>query len=184
MGDSELDKIKTTITLSLGTKNRLRKLKGSYSYEKYVNYLMRLRNQTAHGENLIELQKFVRKQAIYSINQYKIIFEYNQFNNSPNFMFDIKINIIRDSGKIIELNEFLTKFETDRDVFTKEYLLYFELLKVAIQKEIEPLFKHNGTFADYFSWQKEFDVLNLPKKAFEEDVMDKLEKYRYRERMF
>jgi hypothetical protein len=99
-------------------------------------------------------------------------------------MFDIKINIVRESGKIIPLDEFLTKFETDRDAFTKEYLLYFELLKVAIQKEIEPLFKHNGAFVDYFSWQKEFDMLNLPKKAFEEDVMDKLERYKYGERMF
>ncbi len=36
----ELDKIKSSITISLGTKNRLRKEKGSMSYEEYINYLL------------------------------------------------------------------------------------------------------------------------------------------------
>lgn len=184
MNNSELDKIKTTITISLGTKNRLRKNKGSNSYEKYINYLIRLRDQTSNGENLIELQKFIRKQAIYSIEQYKILFEYNRFNNSPNFIFDIKINIIREAGKIITLKEFFANFSPEHDLAYKEYALYFRLLETAIQNEIEPLFKHNGRFEDHFSWQNEYKLLNLSEKSFEEDVMDKLKSYKYGESAF
>lgn len=36
-----LDKIKTTITISMGMKNRLRKYKGGASYEQYIGYLLR-----------------------------------------------------------------------------------------------------------------------------------------------
>jgi len=63
---SELDRIKSTITISLGAKNRLRKIKGSQSYEEFINYLIRLRNQTVHkSDNLIEIQKFQRKNEFY-----------------------------------------------------------------------------------------------------------------------
>jgi hypothetical protein len=181
---TELDRIKSTITISFGTKNRLRALKGSYSYEEYINHLIRSRNKTAQEENMIELQKFTKKQAIHTTGRYKILFEYNQFSSSPNFIFDIKINIIREEGKIIPLGEFLTISAQKKDLRDREYSIYFELLQTAIQKEIEPLFKHNGRFEDHFSWQKEFEMLNLPKRAFEEDVMDKLNSYRYGEMIF
>ena len=50
----ELDQIKSTITISLGTKNRIRQMKGGQSYEEFINHLIRLRNQTVHnGGNFI-----------------------------------------------------------------------------------------------------------------------------------
>jgi len=170
---SELDRIKSTITISLGAKNRLRKLKGSQSYEEFINYLIRLRNQPAHkSDNLIEIQKFQRKNGIYSFENYKILFSYNHFNNSPNFIFDIQINTIRENGKKISFNNFKRK-----KPLIIEYKIYFELLKTAIQNEIEPLFRHKGRFEDYFLWEQEFRMLNISKKSFEEDVMDKLNNY-------
>ena len=177
---SELDRIKSTITISLGAKNRLRKLKGSQSYEEFINHLIRLRNQTApKSDNLIEIQKFQRKKGIYSFENYKILFSYNQFNNSPNFIFDIQINTIRENGKKISFNDFKRK-----NPLTIEYKIYFELLKTAIQNEIEPLFRHKGRFEDYFSWEREFRILNISKKSFEEDVMDKLNNYNYGQGVF
>ena len=52
-------------------------------------------------------------------------------------------------------------------------------LKTAIKNEIEPLFRHKGRFEDYFSWEQEFRTLNISKKSFEEDVMEKLKSYEY-----
>ncbi len=51
--NTELDRIKSTITISLGTKNRLRELKGSQSYENFINYLLRTRNEVVHGVGII-----------------------------------------------------------------------------------------------------------------------------------
>lgn len=36
----ELDKIKTTITVSMGLKNLLRRLKGGWSHEEYIRHLI------------------------------------------------------------------------------------------------------------------------------------------------
>jgi len=94
-----------------------------------------------------------------------------------NFIFDIQINTVRENGKKISFNNFKRKNPL-------EYKLYFELLKTAIQNEIEPLFRHKGRFEDYFSWEQEFRMLNISKKSFEEDVMDRLNNYSYRQGVF
>ena len=184
---NELDKIKSTITISLGAKNRLRKLKGSQSYEDYINYLVRLRNQTMYvSENRIEIQRSKRTKGIYSFENFKILFSYNRFNNSANFIFDIKIETIRENGQKVPLKNFIRPIwqKTNMDLLTISYKTYFELLSIAIQNEIEPLFKHNGRFEDYFSWEEEFKILNLGNKSFEEDVMDKLKDYGNRQGAF
>ena len=184
---NELDKIKSTITISMGTKNRLRKLKGSQSYEEFINYLIRLRNQVSHKvNNLIELQKFKRKKGIYSYENYKILFSYNRFNNSTNFIFDITIDLIRYKGVKISYNDFLRNISSKKnmDPLFVEYHTYFELLKTAIQNEIEPLFIHKGRIEDYFSWEQEFKMLNLSKRSYEEDVMEKLNEYSYKQGEF
>ena len=182
---NELDKIKSTITISLGAKNRLRKLKGSQSYEDYINYLVRLRKQTMYvSENRIEIQRFKRTKGIYSFGHCKILFSYNQFNHSPNFIFDIKIETIRVNGKKVNWNYFIRRIATHTDLLIEEYQIYFELLSIAIQNEIESLFMHKGRFEDYFSWEEEFKILNLGNKSFEEDVMDKLNNYKNKEKAF
>lgn len=177
---SELDRVKSTITLSLGTKNRLRKLKGSQSYENFINHLLRMRNQKTHDAgNLIEIQKSKRKKAVFSYKNYKILFSYNQYYRSDNFRFDIRITIVRKAGKKANFEKFIlfASEQLDKRPIDAEYRIYFKLLELAIRREIEPLFKHNGRFEDYFSWEREFDTLNLSKKAFDEDVMEKLENY-------
>ncbi len=180
--NSELDRIKSTITISLGAKNRLRELKGSQSYEEYINYLVRLRNQKLHkADNLVELEKFQRKKGLYSFENYKILFSYNKFNNSSNFIFDIQINLVRENGNRTKFKEIINNISNREniDLLTMEYKIYFELLKTAIENEIEPLFKHKGRFEDYFLWEQEFITLNISKKSFEEDVMEKLKSYKH-----
>jgi len=178
--NSKLDRIKSTITISLGTKNRLRKLKGSESYEEFINYLMRLRNQTVHkADNLIELQKFNRKKGIYSDGEYKIVFSYNGYNQSQNFWFDIAVDQVRKKGRKVDLITYNKEISsrTNKDRIQIMYKTYFQLLETAIQKEIEHLFRHKGRFEDYWSWEQEFKTLNLPMKSFKEDVMDRLIMY-------
>lgn len=170
--NTELDKVKSTITISLGLKNRLRDVKGSSSYEEYIAQLLRLRNEVAHNSNYIELQKFQRKEKVYSFDDIKIVFSYNKYNQSANFVFDIQIKNIRQEGQNIVSIAF------GNDELKSGYKLYFELLTLAIQTEIEPLFKHKGRFEDYYSWQKEFERLGLLSKSFENDVMEKLNEYK------
>jgi predicted CopG family antitoxin len=185
---SELDDIKSTITVSLGTMNRLKKLKGGDSYEEYINYLLNIRNQITHNpDNLMELQKISRKKAIYNLESFKVIFKYNQFNGSRNFSFDISLDKVRDNGKIVPFSNFLNYL---REIFPNkngldvEYRTYFQLLQIAIQKEIQPRYKHKGRFEDYRSWENDFEKLGLYKTAFEEDVMEKLQEYQKGRRFF
>lgn len=186
-----LDQIKSTITLSLGTKNRLREIKGSQSYEDFINYLVRLRNKSVHNlDNTIELQNIERKKAIYRLEMggivgnspefYTILFSYNPYNYSQNFWFDIKLEVIRDTGgRKMSISEFIKEMYLDNNQnLMNEYKLYFSLLETAIQKEIEPLFHHKGRIEDYSLWEKEFEMLTLSKKSFEEDVMDRLKDFK------
>jgi hypothetical protein len=170
--NTELDKVKSTITISLGLKNRLRDAKGSSSYEDFIGQMLRSRNELAHNDNYIELQKFQRREKVYSFADLKVIFSYNKYNQSPNFVFDIQVGNIRQDGQnILSIN-------FGNDELQSGYKLYFELLTLAIQTELEPLFKHKGRFEDYYLWQKEFELLNLPKKAFENDIMEKLNDFK------
>jgi hypothetical protein len=187
--NTELDKVKSTITISLGLKNRLRDVKGSSSYEKYIAQLLRTKNEV-NKDNYIELQKFQRKEKVYSINDLKIVFSYNKYNKSSNFIFDIQIGNIRQDGQnILSISAKQTAFagaqgkqdfplRFGNDELQSGYRVYFELLVLTIQSEIEPMFKHNGRFEDYYSWQKEFDLLGISKKAFENDVMEKLNDFK------
>jgi hypothetical protein len=177
---SNLDKIKTTITLSLGTKNRLRDLKGSQSYEEFINYLMRQRNKLAHkNENQIEIQEFNRTKGICSFGRFKVLFSYNKPNNSLSHIFDIKIESIRDAGSLISFQEFVNKYSAGKWGYSlkTEYEAYFQLLITIIHKEIDTLFKHNGRFEDYYSWAEEFKNLGLSEKSYQEDVLEKLEDF-------
>jgi hypothetical protein len=180
---SELDKIKSTITISLGTKNRLRDLKGSESYEDFINHLIRLRNDLAHGKeislskNRIELSKTKRKKAIYSFNTFKVVFTYNTYNNSSNFIFDPAIEKISYKGKEISKDYVLDGLSaelTNKTRSENECMIYFKLLEKAIQEEIDPMFKHKGRIEDYYLWKKEINNLNLPKSVYEEDIIEKL----------
>ncbi|MFH1211997.1 MAG: hypothetical protein V1659_03650 [Candidatus Woesearchaeota archaeon] len=172
---SELDQIKTTITVSLGLKNRLRDMKGSQSYEDYIGYLIRSRNKIFY-DNSIELQKFERKQTVCTFEGYKIVFSYNKYNNSENFIFDISFDLIREplSGEKISFEEFSKNVLSPLGGQGLIYKVYFELLAKAIQNEIEPLFRHKARFEDSHSWNKEFEMLGLSTRAFTHDVMDKL----------
>jgi len=179
--NSELDKIKSTITISLGVKNRLKKLKANLSYEDFILQLLRSKNKSITKDNYVELQKFERKQLVYSFDEFKIVFEFNKYNNSENYVFDLIITRILRKGKEINVKDFFDP-KNQEPYFSREkiifgYKLYFELLTRAIKNEIEPLFKHKGRFEDYHSWQEEFDKLGLSSKAFDNDVMEKLNDY-------
>jgi hypothetical protein len=87
-------------------------------------------------------------------------------------VFDIQVGNVRQDGQNILSISF------GNDELQSGYKLYFELLTLTIQTEIESLFKHKGRFEDYYSWQKEFDRLGLSTKAFENDVMEKLNEFK------
>jgi hypothetical protein len=181
---SELDKIKTSITVSMGFKNRLKKLKGSESYEGFIGRILRVGNDVV-GENRVELVKFERQQLVNTFEGFKVVFSFNKFNRSSNFQFDIAINDIREPIKgahasIEDLYNHVQKTYNNSDVafsIKKGYELYFELLAQAIKNAVEPLFKHKGRFEDYYQWMTEFSTLGLPVGAYDEDVKEKLDNY-------
>lgn len=181
---TELDRIKSTITISLGSKNRLRKLKGSQTYEEFINYLIRMRNEVIHkSNNYVDIQKFTRKKGIYSLENFKILFSFNNFIQSDNYTFDISIDTVRENGNKITYKTFLNKIskKIGKNPKNIEYITYFELLEKAIQDSVEPLFRHKGRVEDHYSWEKEFQILNLSQKTLESDIIEKLNSYRFGE---
>ena len=174
----EFDKIKTTITISLYTKNKLRELKGNMSYEDFINHLIRSKEKNSIGnKNYIELQTLKRGKVTYSIDEYKILFSYNEHNQSDHFQFDIDIELVRKQGKKISFEQLLDQLNTADSSNKIEFTIYFKLLEYVIQKEIEPIYTHKGRFEDHYLWDVEFKKLGLPKTSFEEDVLMKLKNY-------
>lgn len=180
---SHLDNIKSTITISLGLKNRLREMKGSFSYEEYIAQLIRYiktateENGLKKSGNYTEIVKYNRKTDVYSLEDFKIVFSYNEFINTSIFRFDIGIDYVRDKGKKISKQDFIKKIKNKDNSLKWNYELYFNLLITCIKRDIEPMFKHKGRIEDYYNWKKEFNSLGLGRTSYEEDVMEKLEDY-------
>lgn len=174
---TELDRIPSTITLSLGLKNRIRKLKGNMTYEQYLTQLIRLKNEIVHSTNKIELVEFERKNLVFFYAGYKVLFDYNKFNDSLNHIFDIRIKRILYYGKESKIKDLIDAYNSNHTFLAKGYIFYFELLMAVIREETKIPFKHNGRFEDYDSWNQEFKNLGLSKKSFEYDVKDKLIDY-------
>lgn len=164
----ELDNIKSTITISLGTKNKLRTLKGNYTYEEFINQLLRDKNELRDSSlaNRIEKTSFKRKKGILKVKDLSIIYSYNSPNKSSNFRFDTHIEKIRLEGKIVSQDQF------QRNELIR---LQLQIISTIIQKEIDSSFKHKGRIEDYYNWKKEFELLGLPKIAYEEDILELLE---------
>lgn len=53
MQNNPLEGVKTSITISMGIKNRLRKLKGNLSYEEFLSQLIRERTRAYGVKNSI-----------------------------------------------------------------------------------------------------------------------------------
>jgi len=163
-----LDDIKTTITISMGTKNRLRELKGPLSHEEYLKKLL---NQ---GNNWIEVTKFKRKKMIYIAFGLRFLFSYNKFVRSKNFRFDISVqSVYYLDGKSKSYKKYLDAFPGTLKNLTEKQN-YFWILEYLIKNELDSQFRHKGTVDDSETWKKEFDILNLPDICFKEDVLDKL----------
>jgi hypothetical protein len=180
---TELDRIPSTITLSLGLKNRIRELKGSMTYEEFLSQLVRTRNELAHtNKNYVEIQKIRRKESVSSFGDYKIVYSFNEYNHSDNFIFDIHVQLVRKKGEKILFEELVMILDAAPNDMLNDhqqffYACYFNILTIIIQQSIEPTFKHKGRFEDYYTWKKEFEKLGLSKKSFEQDVMEKLTDY-------
>jgi hypothetical protein len=172
--NTTLDRIKSSITISLGMKNRLKKLKGDLSYEEFIAQLLRDKHEAPPKGSYIEIQRLERKRLVHSTGDLKIVFSFNKYNRSPNFIFGIQIERALKQGEDITLDELPN---TDEGRPASGYNLYFALLTDAIRSEVEPLFKHKGRIEDYHAWKREFDRLGLPKKAYDNDVMEPLTEY-------
>ncbi|MFH1589698.1 MAG: hypothetical protein ABIB43_03990 [archaeon] len=175
---TELDRIPSTITLSLGLKNRIRKLKEDMTYEQYLTQLIRLRNELVHSANKIELVEFERRNLIFFYAGFKVLFDYNKLNNSSSHIFDIRIKRVLYKGEKSNLKELIDAYkEKDRSFLVKSYCLYFEFLNIVIREETKLQFNHRGRFEDYYLWEQEFKKAGLSKKSYEYDVKDRLIDY-------
>ena len=184
---TELDKIPSTITISMGLKNRIRKLKGNRTYEEYLSQLIRMRHKDTHSVNKIEITEFERKSLTYFDYGYNILFDYNKLIASTNHIFDIRIKRVIEKGKEISFNEMVNKIKMRREkqeikknsktINAISYEIYFQLLHICIKEETKISFKHKSRIEDYDAWQQEFQNLGLSKKAYEYDVRDKLVDY-------
>ncbi|OVE74815.1 hypothetical protein BVX95_01085 [archaeon D22] len=191
---SELDKVKTTITVSLGTKNRLRDEKGSDSYEDFINYLLRIykqknqKNLTTNPDqdikSFVDIIQHKRKKAVLLEDGVSFTYSYNEYVNSVAFHFDIQLEKIRDHGQQISVEGYFTSqpkvWRSSAELLRDKYKLYFKILEHAIQREIDSMYAHSGKFEDHYNWQKEFRLLGLSLKSFDEDVMEKLKGYENR----
>ena len=175
---TELDRIPSTITLPLGLKNRIRKLKGSMTYEQYLTKLLRLRNEVPHSTNKIELVEFERKNLVFFFAGFKVLLDYNTLNDSPTHIFNIRIKRVLYYNKDSKIQDLINEFGTKKESYiSKSYAFYFEILSSVIRQETKIPFKHKGRFEDYDLWSQEFKNLDLSKKALEYDVKDKLIDY-------
>lgn len=173
---SKLDFVKTSLSVSMRTKNDLKKLKGGLSYDEYIRSIIRNQNkpESFKNSNMISYDKFERRKELFRENDLQILFSYNGFKDSENFRFDIKIENVRINGKEISMDDYLKGNYN-------HYNHYFEMLEIAIRKEIEPMFNFKkygrNDYMDYLSWKHNFTLLGLSNKAFEEDVMEKMNDY-------
>lgn len=174
---SKLDFVKTTLSVSMRTKNDLKKLKGGLSYDEYIRSLIRNQNKTEFivNSNMLNIETFERRKELFRENDLQILFSYNQFiKNSENFRFDIKIENVRINGKEILIENYLSGEYNHYDH-------YFKMLEIAIRKEIEPMFNFKkygrNDYLDYLAWKHNFTLLGLSNKAFDEDVMEKMNGY-------
>ncbi len=180
---TELDNVPSTITISLGLKNRIRKLKGSMTYEQYLNNMIRFRNeiQSNVSKNNVELVEFQRKSLVYFLGHFKLLYDYNKLTNSKTHIFDIRIKRILHDGKDAEMADLLKLYNRSGEkqvaLLKKSYDLYFDLLETVIFEETRVPFTHKGRFEDFDSWSLEFRNLGLSKKSLEYDVKDKLVDY-------
>ncbi|MHA1691934.1 MAG: hypothetical protein ACTSU7_09900 [Candidatus Heimdallarchaeaceae archaeon] len=174
MKTKPFDYVTTSVAVTMRTKNDLKELKGSKSYEEFLREMMRNhRNQVAHGKvsgNVIETVKFERAISITRKDDLSLTFSYNKFIPSELFRFDIAIDSIRKKGKKISFETYAKNNDAYED--------YFAMLAHAIRQEIEPMFTFRKygreDYKDYMAWKKRFQTLGLSKTSFEEDVMDKL----------
>ena len=177
---TEFDNITSTISVSMGLKNRIRKLKGSMTYEQYLNHILRNQDEPTRNEtaNRIEIARFDRKTLVHNHGEYKLILQYNEPTDSDNHIFDISIERVLHKGQDTTMDEFLKAYQSKHEgKVAKSYDLYFQLLETVINRETKIRFKHKGRIEDHEQWKKEFDNLGLTRKAYEYDIQDKLTDY-------
>ncbi len=171
---TELDTIPSTITISLGLKNRIRQQKGKMTYEQYLSLLLRQGTQditTGSETSTLEVTEFERVSHVYTVDDTQILFDYNKVEATPQHIFDIGIRKVIKNGRKTMLNTI-----TQGSV-RAEYELYFALLESAVREETMTTFTHRGRFEDYGLWAQEFENMGLSQKALEYDVKDKLQDY-------
>jgi hypothetical protein len=173
--ESYLDKVQTTISVSMKTKNDMKKLKEEMSYDEFIRFLMRnnFKKNISNNQNLILKTNFERTDGFYSNEDFNFIFSYNKYVDVPNFRFDIELKTIRKKGKQISFEKYLK----ERDYFKD----YFKILEVVIKNEIDSMFSFSkygrSDYKDYQSWKNYFKKLGLSQTSYEEDVKEKLDNY-------
>ncbi len=178
---TEFDNITSSISISMGLKNRIRKLKGSMTYEQYLNHILRNQKEppkeTPHN-TMIEIARFDRKTLVHNHGDYKLLLQYNEPTDSDNHIFDISIERVLHKGRETTMDEFLKAYQSKHEgKVAKSYEIYFQLLETVINRETKIRFKHKGRMEDHEQWKKEFDNLGLTRKAYEYDIQDKLADY-------
>lgn len=161
--------IPTSITISMGLKNRIRERKGERTYEEFLTQLLEEKQQDI-PRNRIELTQFNRKTFVTDWKDQRIQVKYNELIPSPSHRFDIQIVRTLREGKPL-------RPEDIRETVQESYERYFTILQKVISKEKKMRFTHKGRIEDADRWKEEFRRVGLSRIAYEDDVAEKLQEY-------
>lgn len=187
-----LNKIKTTITVKMGTKHRLLELarKGEsyddvisrliHSYDKYENEMIYYRNLLSHynieERNIIEVSKLDRGiDAITLSNGAVIQFSYNKPISLPNdlYQMDIQIDKVISGKKIKKMVE-----EMMKDPYQK-IMVHLWMVGRVINRHFDIAFElpSRKMIIDPIYWKKVKDRIGLPESSYKHDILDPIKEY-------
>ncbi|OIO64377.1 hypothetical protein AUJ68_06475 [Candidatus Woesearchaeota archaeon CG1_02_57_44] len=171
METSALDRVATSIPVTMRTKNELKHAKGGLSYEDFIRHLLRIAARQKESTPTLQATTFERAEGYVADAPFGLTFHYNRLLDAENFRFDITLKSVRKDGKKIPLQAYAKQRDPSKD--------YFLILEQVIRKEIDPMFVFRKygkeDFRDYQAWKKHFSRLGLHETSFEEDVMEHLE---------
>ncbi len=201
-----LEDLKTTLTLSLGTKKKLDKLNSEHlSYDVLINNLIRevetlnkilkeMRNTAVHemdSESIyVNLLQYKRKIKVFKWMNYNVTYSYNQYViNEDDFEFALKIDSVRYKGEPIPLKDYHLRFARMSSNFNNndleinavygEIVVYFTLLDHLIKEtfSIKSTRISKDKIFEPIYWEFVLSKLKLPGKVIPNDIREKAQDF-------
>lgn len=202
---SSLNELKSTITVSLGTKKKLDSINNNkLSYDNLITDLVEKNNYLLEEIKLLKqgvakskiqaislkLTEYARKNEIIRYSDFIIVYSYNKYvGEQEDFEFYINIDKIRYKGNEIDKKQFYRdmciylgyygKLNSDKlAVIVGEMVIYFTILTELIKRYFNKSFKVSTDLASEPKyWEYTLGKIKLPEKVLSEDVMDKVESF-------